>query len=69
VLRLLRSNPFAEAPPRYIRAVVYRYHFTDPAARRATGAWWRRERLGLYAPVLTLQDGALAVAPAELQRW
>jgi len=69
VLRLLRSNPFAEAPPRYIRAVVYRYHFTDSATRRATGAWWRRERLGLYAPVLTLQDGALAVAPAELQRW
>jgi predicted DCC family thiol-disulfide oxidoreductase YuxK len=69
VLRLLRSNPFADAPPRYIRAVVYRYRFTDPRARRATGAWWSREPLGLYAPVLTLQDGMLALAPAELQRW
>jgi predicted DCC family thiol-disulfide oxidoreductase YuxK len=69
VLRLLRANPFPDAPPRYIRAVVYRYRFTDPETRRATGAWWRRERLGLFAPVLTLQDGALAAAPPELQRW
>ena len=69
VSKLLRSNPFADAPPRYIRAVVYRYRFTDPKTRRATGAWWRRDALGLYAPVLTLQDGMLAVAPAELQRW
>jgi len=69
VLRLLRTNPFLGPPPRYIRAVVYRYRFTDPETRRATGAWWRRERLGLFAPVLTLQDGALAVAPPELQRW
>jgi hypothetical protein len=69
VLGLLLENPFPDAPPRYVRAVVYRYHFTGPAARRATGAWWRREPLGLYSPVLTLEAGQLAAAPPELQRW
>src|SRR5712692_9936568 len=39
-------NPFPDTPPRYIRAVVYTYHFTDMATRRATGAWGRRERWG-----------------------
>jgi len=67
VLRLLRVNPFPGGPPRYVRAVVYRYHFTDAATRRATGAWWRREPLGLYAPVLALEDGELTAAPVELQ--
>ncbi|HZI89983.1 MAG TPA: lipase maturation factor family protein, partial [Candidatus Polarisedimenticolia bacterium] len=68
VLRLLRSNPFPEGPPRFVRSVVYKYRFTDGKTRRATGAWWSRELLGLYAPVLTLNAGRLAAAPAELQR-
>jgi hypothetical protein len=54
VVGLLAHNPFPDTPPRYIRAVVYTYHFTDMATRRATGAWWRRERRGLYMPVLSL---------------
>jgi len=69
VVGLLRTNPFPGDPPRYLRAVVYRYHFTDAAVRRATGAWWRREPLGLYCPVLMLEGGTLAAAPAELQQW
>jgi len=53
VVRLLASNPFPDAPPRFIRAVVYRYEFTDVATRRAAGTWWTRaEFLGLYCPVL-----------------
>ena len=55
VVGLLAHNPFPDTPPRYIRAVVYTYHFTDPATRRATGAWWRRERQRLYMPVLSLR--------------
>jgi predicted DCC family thiol-disulfide oxidoreductase YuxK len=54
VLALLDTNPFPGAPPRYIRAVLYDYHFTDPATRRETGAWWRREPLRLYSPVRSL---------------
>jgi len=49
VTGLLAPGPFAGHPPRYIRAVLYRYEFATPAEHR-TGAWWRRERLGLYAP-------------------
>jgi hypothetical protein len=40
--------------PRYVRAVLYDYRFTDRASRKETGAWWRRAALGLYCPVLTL---------------
>ncbi|HEY7114803.1 MAG TPA: lipase maturation factor family protein [Thermoanaerobaculia bacterium] len=53
VLRLLRADPFGGRPPRYIRAVLYDYHFTDAATRRATGAWWRREETGFYLPVIS----------------
>jgi hypothetical protein len=54
-LLLLDKNPFPQAPPRYLRASLYSYHFTDFSAKRATGAWWRRERKGLYFPVATLR--------------
>jgi lipase maturation factor 1 len=33
------------AHPRAVRIVYWLYHFTTPAERRATGNWWRRERL------------------------
>jgi len=55
VTSLLPSNPFPDAPPRYIRAVVYDYHFTDFATRRRDGRWWRRQAKGLYCPVLSLR--------------
>jgi hypothetical protein len=53
-LGLLRINPFPDAPPRWIRAGMYRYHFTTPAERRATGRWWNRERVGEYFPAVRL---------------
>jgi hypothetical protein len=56
VLRLLKFNPFREHPPRYIRAVLYEYHFTNRTERRATGDWWKRERRGSYSPVLEQWD-------------
>jgi len=64
VLGLLRTNPFPDKPPRFIRAVVYEYRFTDFAGRRATGAWWRRESRGLYSPVLSLRDPTRSPAPS-----
>ena len=49
---LLRSNPFADAPPRFLRAQYYRYRFTTPDERRATGLWWNRQLVGtFYGPV------------------
>jgi hypothetical protein len=38
--------------PRAVRVVYWQYHFTTPAERRETGAWWRRERLAATRPVL-----------------
>jgi lipase maturation factor 1 len=56
VLGLLKKNPFPNAPPRYIRALVYQYHFTDIATHRATGQWWQRELKGPYCPILSLRQ-------------
>jgi len=56
VLDLMEHNPFPNAPPRYIRALVYEYHFTDFATRRKTGAWWRRELKGSYLPEVSLSE-------------
>ncbi len=52
VVALFAVNPFPQHPPKQIRAVLYEYWFTDLATKRATGMWWRREYLGLYAPAL-----------------
>jgi len=51
VLSLMERNPFPNAPPKYVRAMVYDYHFTNSAEWRATGIWWRRELIGQYGPV------------------
>ena len=69
VLALFNSNPFAQSPPRFVRAVLWQYWFTTRAEKRATGNWWKRELLGLYAPELTTTpEGRTAVVewPQEL---
>jgi hypothetical protein len=63
VLALFASNPFAKAPPRQVRAVIWQYWFTDRAAKRREGNWWRRQLIGLYAPALERRpDGRIGVA-------
>lgn len=54
-LRLLRHNPFPDAPPRLVRASLFHYRFTTWAERRATGAWWVRRRVGTFLPPLRLE--------------
>ena len=56
-LSLLSNNPFPAAPPRFVRAVLYRYTFTPPDV--ADGTWWQRERLDLWLPALSASDPAL----------
>ena len=56
VLALLAKNPFPEHPPRFIRAQFYNYKFTDSAERHAAGAWWKREYVGEYMPVVSLRQ-------------
>jgi hypothetical protein len=53
VLRLLASDPFGGRPPRFVRATLFRYRFSDWTTGRAEGVWWTRERLGDYSPVLS----------------
>ena len=56
VTALFEKNPFAESPPRYVRATIYRYRFTTAEEHRQTGAWWKREELGEYLPSVSLED-------------
>ena len=56
VLLLFAGNLFPKAPPKQVRAVLWQYWFTTPEQKRATGMWWRREQLGLYAPTLERED-------------
>ncbi|HYY35479.1 MAG TPA: lipase maturation factor family protein [Candidatus Binatia bacterium] len=53
VTRLLARNPFPDKPPRYIRAMFYRYRFTTSEERRQTGAWWKRQELREYLPTIS----------------
>lgn len=63
VLALFAGNPFPNAPPKQVRAVLWQYWFTSMVEKRATGNWWRRELLGLYAPTLEHSaDGSIQVA-------
>jgi len=62
VLLLFAGNPFPKWPPKQVRAVLWQYWFTAPEEKRASGMWWRREQLGLYAPTLEREnDGRIVV--------
>jgi len=61
ILGLLRRNPFPGAPPRWVRARLYRYRFTTRDERRETGAWWIRELDGTLVGPLGLPRGRPAV--------
>jgi hypothetical protein len=62
VLDLFAGNPFSNAPPHFVRAVLWQYWFSTLEQKRAEGVWWRREFLGAYAPTLTrLPNGSFGV--------
>ncbi|MFJ9155184.1 lipase maturation factor family protein [Streptomyces griseoviridis] len=56
-LRLLRRSPFPpDAPPRYVRARLFRYRYTTWRELRETGAWWERTCVREYLPPTRLAD-------------
>jgi len=57
VVGLLAGNPFPDAPPRRVRAELYRYEFLR--AGDPSGDWWRRTRLGPWLPALGADDPRL----------
>ena len=50
---LFAKTPFPVAPPRYIRAVLYRYKFAAPGSSQAD--YWVRTRLAIWLPATGLQ--------------
>lgn len=51
VIGLIEKNPFPNQPPRYIRALVYEYTFTNWGER----GWWQRKPLGTYLPAVGIR--------------
>jgi hypothetical protein len=56
-LGLLGRNPFPDTPPRYVRALLYRYEFVPPGS--PDGAWWRRTLVRSWLPPLSADDPRL----------
>jgi hypothetical protein len=65
-LSVLANNPFPERPPRFVRAEVYRYRFTDWGD--GSGAWWTRTRVDEYLPPLA-RDSPRLVEYVRRQGW
>jgi hypothetical protein len=65
-LSLLANNPFPEAPPRYIRAQLYRYRFIRPGEKLVP--WWHREPVAMWLPPLSADDPNLRRF-LEAQGW
>jgi len=51
---LFAGNPFPAKPPRYIRAVLYRYAFAKPG--NPQHLWWNRQRIGNWIPAVSLNE-------------
>jgi hypothetical protein len=49
-LRLIRRNPFPDAPPALVRARLFHYRFTTWREWRDTGHWWVRTLAAEYVP-------------------
>lgn len=55
VLALLETNPFPDQPPRFVRAIVADYRFTDWGSGDPN--WWRKGEPRVYCPPVEL-DGS-----------
>lgn len=65
ILSAFRENPFGGEHPRYMRAYVYDYHFTDWKDLSSKGQWWRRDNKRNYFDEVELSpEGQLR--PARL---
>jgi hypothetical protein len=58
VIGLLASDPFPEAPPRFLRTPFTRYTFAAPGGPR----WWDTEPLGEFCPPVAREGGRLVQA-------
>ena len=65
-LSLFASNPFPDKPPRYIRAVLFRYYFEKPG--NPQGLYWNRTKLSNWLPPFSVNDSSL-VNYLKGQEW
>lgn len=56
VLSLLKHNPFPDQAPFYIRAMIYRYRFTDWNQRQHNGTIWDRQHGHVFWPSMSLKN-------------
>ena len=56
VTALLAEDPFAGAPPQWVRVRRVDYTFTTAAERALTGRVWKTRDAGLYCPALSLRE-------------
>ena len=54
-LSLLANNPFPDAPPKFVRARLYRYQFAPLGEK----GWWNRELIGEWLPALSADNEQL----------
>jgi hypothetical protein len=54
IQRLLANDPFPDAPPRYVRALLYEYRFASDGR-----AVWQRQVVGEYLRATSLEDPGL----------
>jgi predicted DCC family thiol-disulfide oxidoreductase YuxK len=55
VTALLKTNPFPDKPPVYVRAQFYDYTYAS-SEEKARGQWWDRRLLGFYFPAAHLKS-------------
>ncbi len=56
-ISLFAGNPFPGKPPRFVRAVLYRYQFVEPG--NAQGLCWTRQQIGDWIPAFSVNDPRL----------
>jgi len=53
-VNLFAGNPFPGKPPKYVRAVLYRYKFAEPG--NPQHLWWTREKISDWLPALSANN-------------
>ena len=65
-ISLFANNPFPGKPPRFVRAVLYRYKFAP--AGIPEGLWWERKQIGIWIPVTSAGDAGL-ISILNSEEW
>jgi len=63
VLALFETNPFPDAPPVAVRAILYQYRFSSLEEHAATGVWWTRTPVGEFIPETRLTANGGEIRP------